>query len=386
VASLAATVSAAKPEPQAPEDAAAAVRPPLLRLDNVRRRFGDFLAVDGISLDIARGEFFALLGPSGCGKSTLLRIVAGLETADEGRLLLDGVDIAGTPPHRRPVNMMFQSYALFPHMSVERNVAFGLRQERLGRREVAERVAEMLALVQLEGLGRRRPHQLSGGQRQRVALARALVKRPKLLLLDEPLAALDKKLRQETQSQLKALQRRLGAAFVIVTHDQEEAMTLADRMAVMREGKIAQLGSPAEIYEQPNSRYVASFIGEVNTIEGTLARQDRDGAQVDCGAAGYFRVASARGRSVGDRVALAMRPEKLRLLREAPAEAAANSVHGAIEEIGYLGERTVYRVRVRDGPALAVAVPNLSRASAPLALGEKVWLTWPAEAGILLDP
>jgi len=369
-----------------PPAAAAASRPPLLRIDNVRKRFGGAAAVDGVSLEIGRGEFFALLGPSGCGKSTLLRIIAGFETADEGRILLEGRDIAGEPPHRRPVNMMFQSYALFPHMTVERNIAFGLRQDGMRRREIAERVAEMLALVQLEGLGGRRPHQLSGGQRQRVALARALAKRPKLLLLDEPLAALDKKLRQETQSQLVALQRKLDATFVIVTHDQDEAMMLADRMAVMRQGRVAQLGTPAEIYERPNSRYVAGFIGDVNLIEGTLARRDRNAAQVDAGAAGYFRVASAGGRQVGERVVLATRPEKLRLAREAPDDPAANVVHGVIEEISYLGERTVYRVRSPEGLLLAAAVPNLTREGGPLARGEKVWLTWPAEAGMVLDP
>jgi putrescine transport system ATP-binding protein len=368
-----------------PPDLSESVRPPLLRLDNVRKQFGQSVAVADVSLDIKRGEFFALLGPSGCGKSTLLRIIAGLEEPDGGRLLLDGVDVVGQPPHRRPVNMMFQSYALFPHMTVERNIAFGLRQERVRRREIAERVAEMLALVQLEELGRRWPHQLSGGQRQRVALARALIKRPKLLLLDEPLAALDKKLRQETQEQLSALQRRLGATFVIVTHDQDEAMMLADRIAVMREGRIAQVGTPIEIYEKPNSRYVASFIGDVNLIEGTLARRDKGEAQIDCGPVGYFRVTSADTRSVGQRVTLATRPEKLQLMRTAPL-AAANALEGTVQEISYRGERTIYRVRGRDDRMFAAAVPNLSRNGERLARGEQVWATWSPEAGILLDP
>lgn len=360
-------------------------RPPLLRLDQIRKSFGRVMAVDRVSLQIGRGEFFALLGPSGCGKSTLLRIIAGLDTADEGRLLLDGSDMTHEPPHRRPINMMFQSYALFPHMTVQGNVAFGLRQDGLARREIADRVAEMLALVQLEGLGGRRPHQLSGGQRQRVALARALVKRPKLLLLDEPLAALDKKLRQETQSQLAALQRRLGMTFVVVTHDQEEAMTLADRIAVMQEGRIAQLGAPAEIYEKPNSRYVASFIGEINMIEGRLARADRNGAQVDCGSSGYFRVASAGAHTTGSAVTLAVRPEKLRLTNDPPSDPAANTVQGIVDEVNYLGDRTVYRVRLGDGRMFAAAALNPMRRSDAAEPGQRVYLTWPAEAGVLLE-
>src|SRR5262247_1897102 len=241
---------------------------PLVRFDAVSKRFSGVAAVERVSLDIFPGEFFALLGPSGCGKTTLLRLLAGLEMPDAGRILLDGQDIAPVPPYRRPINMMFQSYALFPHLTVEGNVAFGLKQERLARSEIAARVEEMLALVRLEGLAKRKPHQLSGGQRQRVALARSLVKRPRVLLLDEPLAALDKKLRGETQFELMQLQERLGLTFVIVTHDQQEAMTVADRIGVMNHGRLIQVGIPPEIYERPNSRWVADFIGDVNLIEG----------------------------------------------------------------------------------------------------------------------
>ena len=295
---------------------------PLLRIEGVSKRFGDFAAVDHLSLDIYQGEFFALLGPSGCGKTTLLRLIAGFERPSAGRILLDGVDLAPVPPHRRPVNMMFQSYALFPHLNVEANVAFGLKQEGLPKAEIAERVADMLALVRLENFGRRKPQELSGGQRQRVALARALVKRPRVLLLDEPMAALDKKLRGETQFELMDLQRRLGLTFIIVTHDQSEAMTVADRIAVMDRGRLMQVAPPAEIYEQPNSRWVADFIGEVNLFEG---RVGDDGMSVEGTAWGRLRVARQdRGRRRRTTVWVAVRPEKMRLTRrEPPADAPA---------------------------------------------------------------
>src|SRR5690242_15622440 len=263
----------AEPEPRADV--------PLLRIDGVTKRFGGFRAVDGVSLDIAAGEFFALLGPSGCGKTTLLRMLAGFETPDEGAIRLGDDDIGRVPPYRRPVNMMFQSYALFPHLTVAGNIAFGLKQDRLPRQEIETRVAEMLALVRLEGLGGRKPHQLSGGQRQRVALARSLAKRPQVLLLDEPLAALDKKLREETQFELMDLQRRLGTTFVIVTHDQEEAMTVAHRIAVMNQGRVAQVAPPRELYEHPASRWVAGFIGDVNLLDGVVAAADADGLALE---------------------------------------------------------------------------------------------------------
>ena len=303
------------------------IRAPLLRIEGVSKHFSGVAAVDRLSLDIAAGEFFALLGPSGCGKTTLLRMLAGFEIPDEGRILLDGEDIAGLPPYRRPVNMMFQSYALFPHMTVERNVAFGLRQEELAKGEIATRVRDMLALVQLEAFAKRKPHQLSGGQRQRVALARALVKRPKVFLLDEPLAALDKKLRDETQFELMGLQERLELTFIVVTHDQEEAMTMADRIGVMQHGRLAQVGTPAEIYEQPNSRWVAEFIGDANMLEGRLAGDGAD-TMIETKGAGKIRVSPAAGISSGQHVFVAIRPEKIRIERTRPAQSTDNCLSG----------------------------------------------------------
>src|SRR5215467_1695433 len=291
----------------------------LVRFDGVSKQFSAVAAVERVSLDIFPGEFFALLGPSGCGKTTLLRLLAGLDTPDEGRILLDGEDIASVPPYRRPINMMFQSYALFPHLTVEGNVAFGLKQERLPKTEITARVEQMLALVRLEGLGKRKPHQLSGGQRQRVALARSLVKRPRVLLLDEPLAALDKKLRGETQFELMQLQERLGLTFIIVTHDQQEAMTVADRIGVMDHGRLVQVAAPAEIYEQPNSRWVADFIGEVNLLEGRVSETGTHGIVVASAAAGRVRAASSAPVKSGDTVWLGLRPEKVRITREQPA-------------------------------------------------------------------
>ncbi len=349
---------------------------PLVRFERVSKRFGALAAVDRLDLDIAQAEFFALLGPSGCGKTTLLRLLAGFETPDEGRILLDGEDIAAVPPHRRPVNMMFQSYALFPHLTVEGNIGFGLRQESVGRRERAERVAEMLALVKLQGFGKRRVSQLSGGQRQRVALARSLIKRPRVLLLDEPLAALDKKLRGETQFELMELQRRLGTSFVIVTHDQEEAMIVSDRIAVMREGRVAQVGRPADIYEHPGSRWVADFIGEVTLIEGRISEEG-----VLQSTLGPLRVAP--GDAVGDQRWLALRPEKLRMSAEKPAADGHNALSGTVAEVGYRGDVTLYKVRLADRTLMKVAVPN-SAGLAPFALDDLVWVLWQPDAGVLL--
>ena len=354
----------------------------MLRFENVTKRFGGFVAVDDLSLDIHRGEFFALLGPSGCGKTTLLRLAAGFETPDQGRIILDCEDIGGRPPHQRPVNMMFQSYALFPHMTVARNIAFGLKQDGLPRDAIATQVADMLSLLQLEGLGDRKPDQLSGGQRQRVALARALVKRPKVLLLDEPLAALDKKLREQTQWQLAELQRRLSTTFVIVTHDQQEAMSLADRMAVMQHGRIAQLGAPAEIYEQPSSRDVAAFIGDVNLIEGRVALTGSGWTDVDCGPAGYVRVEQACKFAVQQQVWIALRPEKLRISRGKPS--VVNTLRGTIEEVTYAGETSLYKIRA-GGDLVKASAPNIERVSADgLRAGETAWLGWPADAAIIL--
>jgi putrescine transport system ATP-binding protein len=349
--------------------------PALVRFDRVGKRYGAVTALDDLTLDIRQGEFFALLGPSGCGKTTLLRLLAGFEAPSQGRILLDREDIGPVPPHRRPVNMMFQSYALFPHLSVAGNVGFGLRQEPIGRRMRNERIAVMLALVKLQDFGKRRVGQLSGGQRQRVALARALVKRPRVLLLDEPLAALDKKLRAETQYELVELQRKLGTTFVIVTHDQEEAMIVSDRMAVMRDGKIMQVGRPAEIYERPNSRWVADFIGEVTLIEGRLSE---DGALAT--GLGPLRVAAGQA---GGKVWLALRPEKMRMSHERAREEGVNALAGTVAEVGYRGNLSIYKVRLPDHSLMKVTSTNGGGAAA-FAVGDLAWLSWPHETGAVL--
>ncbi len=356
---------------------------PLVRFIDVTRRFGALAAVDSLSLDIYPNEFFALLGPSGCGKTTLLRILAGFERPDEGRVMLGGADIAATPPHRRPVNMMFQSYALFPHLSVAGNIAFGLRQEGLARAVIAARVEEMLALVKLEGLGGRRPHQLSGGQRQRVALARSLAKRPQVLLLDEPMAALDKKLRAETQFELMDLQARLGTTFVIVTHDQEEAMTVANRIAVMDRGRIVQVATPSEIYEQPKSRWVAEFIGDVNLIEGAVVEKSVDETVIEDKAGRRHRVVDAAGAALGARVAIALRPEKVRI-SAVPGDV-DNAVRGRVWDVGYLGGMSIYKVRLDDGSAMKAAVANVARRlDQPISADQEVWLSWSPAAAVVL--
>ena len=358
---------------------------PLVVFDNVTKRFGGVTAVDHLSLDIYPGEFFALLGPSGCGKTTLLRMLAGFETPDEGRILLDGEDIAPVPPYRRAVNMMFQSYALFPHLTVEGNVAFGLKQERLPRAEIAARVRDMLALVKLEGFGARRPHQLSGGQKQRVALARSLVKRPKVLLLDEPLAALDRKLREETRFELMELQARLGLTFVIVTHDREEAMTVADRMAVMDHGQIVQVATPGEIYERPRSRFIADFIGEVNLIEGRLVSTAAGSSLVETADGSGLAVGEGTDARAGSVVWVAVRPEKMRISLTAPEESRANTFAGQVIDIAYLGELSVYKIRLDNGLVMKASVTNVTRLiERPVGWHDRVWLSWPADAAILL--
>ncbi|MDQ4060064.1 MAG: ABC transporter ATP-binding protein [Pseudomonadota bacterium] len=359
---------------------------PLIRFIDVSKRFGDHTAVDRLSLYIHEGEFFALLGPSGCGKTTLLRMLAGFEQPSAGEVWLDGRDIAGVPPYRRPVNMMFQSYALFPHMTVEGNIAFGLKQDGLPKAEITARVQQMLDLVQLAPFAKRRPHQLSGGQRQRVALARSLAKRPKVLLLDEPLAALDKKLREETQFELAELQQRLGLTFVIVTHDQEEAMSLASRIAVMREGRIVQVAPPREIYERPNSRYVADFIGDINLVEGHVAGTNGGLMRIESPALGApILVETDVVAPPGAQVWFAVRPEKTRVLLEPPADRSANLAEGEVWDIGYLGDWTVYRVKLAAGPMLRVSQANRRRTvELPVGRGDRVWLDWEQDAGIVL--
>jgi putrescine transport system ATP-binding protein len=358
---------------------------PLVRFENVVKRFGDETAVNGVSLDIYEREFFALLGPSGCGKTTLMRLLAGFEEPDAGRVTLAGQDLAGQPPHRRPVNMMFQSYALFPHLSVEKNIAFGLKQQGLAKDEIAERVVEMLALTRLEGLARRKPHQLSGGQRQRVALARAIAPRPKMLLLDEPLAALDKKLREETQFELMALQQRLGMTFLIVTHDQEEAMVTADRIAVMRAGEIVQIGRPAEVYEAPNSRYVADFIGDVNIFEGKVASADGQTVKmISSESPAGFEAVEDDEIAVGASAWLAVRPEKIQIYQTLPKET-PNLLAGKVADIGYLGDWTTYLVELPGGRTVRAARANASRfVDKPVDWDDQVWLSFAPDAAVVL--
>jgi putrescine transport system ATP-binding protein len=356
---------------------------PIVRFENITRRFGDFTAVDGLTLEVFAREFFALLGPSGCGKTTLLRMLAGFETPDAGRVVLDGEDLAGIPPYRRPVNMMFQSYALFPHMTVAGNIAFGLKQDGLPKEEIAARVDEMLGLVQLRSFAGRKPDQLSGGQRQRVALARSLAKRPKVLLLDEPLAALDRKLREETRFELKELQRRLETAFVIVTHDQDEAMAVADRIAVMNRGTLAQVGTPVEVYERPSSRWVAGFLGDVNLIEGQAISVYPSFVMVE-GEGLRLRVTHAPV-ALGP-VAVALRPEKIHVAHAIPEGAAENGAAGVVADIGYLGTVSHYKVRTDAGLVLKAAMMNEQRqAASTIRQNDRVWLSWTPDAGVLLS-
>jgi putrescine transport system ATP-binding protein len=356
---------------------------PLLRIEAVVKNFGSFRAVDRLSLDIRAGEFFALLGPSGCGKTTLLRMLAGFETLDEGRILLSGQDIAQVLPHERPVNMMFQNYALFPHLSVRDNIAFGLRRAKMPRVEIAKRVEEMVALVKLEGMEKRKPDQLSGGQRQRVALARSLARRPKVLLLDEPLAALDKKLREATQRELMELQCRLGMTFIIVTHDQEEAMTMASRIGVMDAGRLDQVASPRELYEAPSSRWIAEFVGDVNLFDGQVETRELRRLTIATRDAGHIVAAEPRQGVTKTIVSVAIRPEKVKLSRRGPASGAdhvhsLNRLEGVVCDVSYLGGLTIYKVKLDSGAIIRSAMANTTRIDVDAySLSERVvaWFT-----------
>nr|WP_211167380.1 polyamine ABC transporter ATP-binding protein [Aromatoleum evansii] len=356
-----------------------------MRIEGVTKRFDDTLAVDDVSLEIAEREIFALLGSSGCGKSTLLRMLAGLEMPDAGRIVLDGEDLAAVPAHRRPTNMMFQSYALFPHMTVEANVAFGLWQlrPRLARAEVEARVAEMLELVQMQRYARRKPHELSGGQQQRVALARSLAKEPKLLLLDEPLAALDKKIRQRTQLELVNLIERVGVTCILVTHDQEEAMTMAGRIGVMNEGRLLQVGTPGEIYETPDCRFTAEFIGETNLFQGRVV----GGALACAEFPAAIVLPPDAGLAQGDEAWVSVRPERVALSRAGgvPGGAGCNAATGEVAEIAYLGSHSVYHVRLANGRIVIASVPSVHWGdAAPPTWGDAVRVAWFAPDGVVL--
>jgi putrescine transport system ATP-binding protein len=359
---------------------------PFIKIRDVVKKFGSFVAVDDVWLDIYRGEFFSLLGPSGCGKTTLLRMLAGFEEPSAGTIEIDGVDMSEVPPYRRPVNMMFQSYALFPHMTVEQNIAFGLKQEHLPRAEIGRRVEEILALVQLTDFARRKPHQLSGGEKQRVALARAVVKKPKVLLLDEPLGALDRKLREQTQFELVNIQESLGLTFVIVTHDQDEAMTVSSRIAIMDRGRTVQVGTPGEIYEYPNSLYVAQFLGEVNTFEGRVLEVGKDHVIVRSQESGCDIFADRGIEAVPGQEAYAVvRPEKIEIAKQPPADVSANCISGEVYDIGYLGSLSVYHVRLESGAKVKVSAANRSRlVERPITWEDRVWLFWPPSASVIL--
>jgi putrescine transport system ATP-binding protein len=363
--------------------APAPAQPAFLQIQDVVKDFGGFKAVNHVSLDVAKGEIFALLGSSGCGKSTLLRMLAGFETPTAGRIVLGGVDLAERPPYERPMNMMFQSYALFPHLNVWDNIAFGLKREGLPKAQVAERVEAMLKLVQLGKYAQRKPHQLSGGQQQRVALARSLAKQPQLLLLDEPLGALDKKLREQTQIELVNIIESVGVTCVMVTHDQEEAMTMASRIAVMSEGRFLQVGAPGEIYETPATRFVADFIGNVNLMDGRLDVDEADHCVVGCVDTRHFVGHGITGTQ-GMAVTVALRPEKVALSREEPA-GEFNKLQATIREMSYFGSFTVFQLHTASGALFKVSAANTARhAEHPYTWGDRVWAHWDATAQVVL--
>ncbi|MGQ7804113.1 putrescine ABC transporter ATP-binding subunit PotG [Hafnia alvei] len=358
---------------------------PLLEIRNLSKTFDGQLAVDDVNLTIYKGEIFALLGASGCGKSTLLRMLAGFEMPTSGQIVLDGQDLAHVPPYQRPINMMFQSYALFPHMSVEQNIAFGLKQDRLSRGEISQRVEEMLSLVHMQEYAKRKPHQLSGGQRQRVALARSLAKRPKLLLLDEPMGALDKKLRERMQLEVADILERVGVTCVMVTHDQEEAMTMAGRIAIMNRGKFVQIGEPEEIYEHPNSRYSAEFIGSVNVFDGILKEQLDDALLIQSpGLLNPLKVDLDAAVVEGVPVQIALRPEKI-LLCEEPPEDGCNYATGEVVHIAYLGDLSIYHVKLLSGQMISAQLQNGHRFRKGMPTwGDQIKLCWDAGSCVVL--
>jgi putrescine transport system ATP-binding protein len=360
---------------------------PQIVIEGIGKSFGAFTAVDGINLRIHKGEMFALVGGSGCGKTTLLRMLAGFTSPTSGRILIDDADMTRVPPYERPVNMMFQSYALFPHMTVEQNVGYGLRRLRLEESVRVKRIQEALDMVQLGALGKRKPHQLSGGQRQRVALARALIRRPKVLLLDEPLSALDKKLREQTQFELMNIQYQVGITFVFVTHDQDEAMALATRIAVMNRGQVVQVGTPSEIYEFPQNRFVADFIGTTNLFEGTVDDNRPGHIVVRCAEAGCDLIVDDVGRfGSGQRVWVALRPEKIRLSKEPAGGTMVNHIKGTVWELGYLGNRSTYRIKTETGKIVTVFAQNDRRTSEwSIDWSDEVYLSWTANCAVVLQ-
>jgi putrescine transport system ATP-binding protein len=355
-----------------------------LRIEGLTKDFDGYKAVNNVSLDIDKGEIFALLGPSGCGKSTLLRMLAGFETPTSGRIVLDGQDLAEVPSYKCPINMMFQSYALFPHLTVWDNIAFGLRREGVRKPELDERVDAMLKLVQLGKFAKRKPHQLSGGQQQRVALARSLAKRPQLLLLDEPLGALDKKLREQTQIELVNIIEQVGVTCVMVTHDQEEAMTMASRVAVMSEGRFLQVGAPTDMYETPATRFVADFIGNVNLMDGTLDVDAEDHCEIACADMRHYLAHGITGTQ-GMTVTVALRPEKIRLSRAAPEDTRVNAVRATVREMSYFGSFTVFHLTLPGGGSLKVSQANVDRhPTERLSWGDECWAHWDGWAQVVL--
>jgi putrescine transport system ATP-binding protein len=358
---------------------------PQIQIEGISKRYGNFPALRKLDLEIYKGEFFSLLGSSGCGKTTLLRILGGFESPSQGRVLIDGIDITKLPPYKRPINMMFQSYALFPHMTVEENVAFGLKQENLSKKEIINRTDHYLELVDMIDLRKRKPDQLSGGQRQRVALARCLAKQPRVLLLDEPMAALDKRLREKTQFQLVNIQEKVGITFIMVTHDQEEAMTMSTRLGIMRGGQILQVGTPKEIYEYPNSQYVATFIGNANVLDGVVVETHQDHSVIrndenDC----MIYVSPASNAAVDSLAHVSIRPEKILISKE-PFDVEYNTLTGVVDEIAYWGDVSMYHIQLASQQIIQVMVPNLLRgADRPITWNDKVYLHWKPQNGVLL--